>query len=168
MATGDLEPQCSMPWPCPLLICAVFEDGVSPLRAKLVYPVVIERSLPVWQQLLLPSTVFQHLWTGTSGGVLYVISPLLVHRAVSFWRESHDLCFVIFRTVSQLIVGCVNWQLQIYLLCCKLEGRSSLKDICYSESTLWAQDCFCGFDTHISTCYRGIGVGLLRKVETGA
>lgn len=37
-----------------------------------------------------------------------MISPWLVHTAVSFQRESNDLCFVIFRIVPQLIVGCVN------------------------------------------------------------
>lgn len=62
--------------------------------------------------------------------------PLLLHTAVSFHRESNDMCFVIFRTVPELIIGCVNWQLQIYLLCCSLEGKNSLKDICFIESTL--------------------------------
>jgi len=42
-----------------VLIRTVF--GIPPLGAKLIHPVVIERSLPLGQQLLLFSMVFQHL-----------------------------------------------------------------------------------------------------------
>lgn len=158
------EPQCNIPC-LSLLICTVSEAGVSPLRAKLISCCDWEKpacySAITFTFRSFPASLNRHIRT------CFVCDfPI---ACPSFWKESNDLCFVIFRAMSQLIVGCVNWQLRWYLLCCSLEGRSILKGICYSESTLtWTQDWFCGFVAHIATCYRGIDIGFLRKVETGA